>query len=206
MEKKGIKLTTLIIILILLVLVEGFYIVKSNSNKYNEKTEEPIASVSQNQATIEQAKENTDSEAKAQANSQEENQVKGTEKNTNSQKSGTSTKEIVNFFGYDINTMADNILDSIEKYASEEYILKSTTGDVTAGKLTKEEAKQNRETYKTKILESLNNKEIVTKISFENDKLICTYNFEKILNSLELGSHMHIGTETDGEGFKNFEF
>ncbi len=215
MEKKGIKLTTLIIILILLVCIEGFYIVKLKSkNNVNENVAEQTNDVlednkeetienllSSSNTNIQDTEENTQSDL-----TPERNEEIAIEENKETTNKSIPTSELVKTLGYDLNSMAEDILNSIESYSEQGYILKSTIGDVTADKLSKDEVKQNRESYKTKILELLNNTEIVTKITIENATVICNYNFEKILNSLQIGSHMGIGIDTDEDGFKTYIF
>lgn len=218
------KLTTLIIILILLVCIEGFYIVKLKSkNNVKENIAEQTTDVlednkeesidnllASSNTDMQDTEETTQSDLTAEENTQvdstiEDNVETVIEENKESNKS-IPTSELVKTLGYDLNLMAEDILNSIETYSEQGYILKSTTGDVTAEKLSKDEVKQNRESYKTKILELLNNTEIVAKITIENGTVTCNYRFEKILNSLQIGTHMGIGVDIDENGFKTYMF
>lgn len=96
--------------------------------------------------------------------------------------------------------LVEYILDSIEVYSSTGYILKDIDGDVTAERLSYEEAKANRAEYKVKIMNMLSNPEIFgNKFKIEN-KEACTFNFVKILTELGIGTHMGVGI-----GFTDFE-
>lgn len=99
--------------------------------------------------------------------------------------------------------LVEYILDSMEEYAKNGNILKSTTGDITAEKLTAEEVNNNSKKYKEKIIEMLADKEIFGDIYKVDNKDACKYNLEKVLNNLELGTHMGTGTgKTDQYGNK----
>lgn len=112
----------------------------------------------------------------------------------------------VSEFGYDNNIFVNQILDSIEKYASNGNILKSTDGNIAAAKLTVEEAKYNREEYKQKINSIINNRDIFSEVYLENGTLNCKYEFESVLVVLGLSSHMGVGIEVDREGNKVFSW
>lgn len=111
---------------------------------------------------------------------------------------------VIKYFGYESNQLIDSILDEIEKYAKNNYILKDTTGDVTASKLTLLEAQNNRQSYKKIINENINEIDIFQEIYFENNRLNIKCHFEEILNKLGLGTHMGAGVNVDEEGIQIF--
>jgi|GEM_PF-2876870 len=115
---------------------------------------------------------------------------------------------ITNEFGYNKEEFTEYILDSIEKYASKSVIIKSVDGNITAPKLTLLEAKTNRESYKQIIntMISEGNRDIFVEMYLENKTLNCKYNFEPILNALDIGTHMGIGIEISIEGSKTFSW
>lgn len=204
MEKKGIKLTTLVFVLIIVICIEGFYIIKLKSNKTISREKNNVISTNQEvKSEFENVKSNLENEANMQ-----KSKVQTDKEYVSEQESGdtTTNSDVLKSLGYDIEIMANDILNNIEKYAAKSYIVKSTTGDANAEKITSEEVKNNKEKYKEKILELLNNKDIVTKLSFENNTVVCTYNFQEILKSLNLGSNMYKEMETDTEGYKTFKF
>ena len=100
--------------------------------------------------------------------------------------------------------LVNNILDTIETYAQNGYILKDIMGDVTADKLTLEEAKNNRETYKKIIEENIYDDELFEEKYFEDNKLVYKSYFEALLNKLEIGTHMGAGTNMNEEGIQIF--
>ncbi len=114
-----------------------------------------------------------------------------------------TNSNIIKYFGYE-DKVYNTILDEIEKCARDGYILKDINGDVTAQKLTLSEAQRNREIYKDKINEIIDDGGIFTEIYFENNKLNVKCYFEKILNKLEIGTHMGIGINIDEEGIQTF--
>ena len=100
--------------------------------------------------------------------------------------------------------LVNNILDTIETYAQNGYLLKDTMGDVTADKLTLEEAKNNREIYRKIIKNNIYNDELFAEKYFKDNKLIYKSYFEVLLNKLEIGTHMGAGTNIDEEGIQIF--
>lgn len=115
-----------------------------------------------------------------------------------------TNSNIIKYFGYDTSKLVEDILDEIEICADNNYILKDTTGDVKAQKLTLVEAQNNRQIYAKKINELINDKDIFTEIYFENNKLICKCYFEQVLNQLGIGTHMGVGTNINEEGIQIF--
>lgn len=113
-------------------------------------------------------------------NSQIQNENNNTEANNNEEET------------FD-NMLVEYVLDSIEKYANNGYLFKDTTGDSNAEKITVQELRENRATYKNKIINLLPDKRFFGSQFIINGKDACTYNFEKILNELNIGTHMGIG-------------
>lgn len=111
---------------------------------------------------------------------------------------------IIKYFGYNASDLVNNILNEIERCSNNNYILKDITGDVTAEKLTLSEAQENREDYAKVINEIIDDTNIFTEFYFEDNKLICKCNFEKVLNKLEIGTHMGAGTSMDEDGIQIF--
>ena len=101
--------------------------------------------------------------------------------------------------------LVEYILNSIETYTNNGNIIKSTDGYILADKLTIEEFNSNRLIYKEKIKNMLENTDIFGNAFIEDNKEACTYNLEKILNNLGIGTHMGLGTgKTDDLGNKTY--
>ena len=116
----------------------------------------------------------------------------------------STNSNIIKYFGYDASQLVNSILEEIEKCASNNYILKDTTGDVTASKLTLLEAQNNRQSYEKIINQIIDDTDIFTEMYFENNKLISKCDFEKVLNKLGIGTHMGMGIDVDEEGIQVF--
>jgi len=123
---------------------------------------------------------------------------------------GTNNINIIRYLGFDSNNLVNKILFEIERLVKNNYILKDTKGNITAGKLSLEELKNNSDNYKRIINEFLTttnstiNAIDIIYISFENNKLICECYFENLLNELGMSSHMGIGTNIDDNGIQIF--
>ena len=115
-----------------------------------------------------------------------------------------TNSNVIKYFGYEKNDLINNILDEIEKCVNNNYILKSTTGDVTAPKLTLTEMLNNRTEYQKTIDGLIDDIGIFSEIYFENNKLIVKCHFEDVLNKLGIGTHMGIGTDVDDDGVQIF--
>lgn len=127
--------------------------------------------------------------------------------NTNSLNSVNKVEQNTDTSKENLNNMlVEHILNSIETYAKNGYILKDTEGDVTAEKLTLDEAQKNREKYKEQIEEMIENESNVFKLYFENKTLKCKYDFEYVINKLGIGSHMGQGIDVDENGMKIYNF
>ncbi len=157
-EKKGISLVGFIIILIILVCVEGFYIVKLRKNQ------NPTLSFEETQE-IEEPK-NDDVKK-----SQEENKELVISKN----------EQLTTSLGYDINSFLDNIIDSISKKSEEGKIIKSNETKEIVKSIA-----ENKEEYKKIIKANLDKPEIVTAVNFKEGKLSYEYNIKNVLNLLGL--------------------
>lgn len=111
---------------------------------------------------------------------------------------------IVKYFGYTTDLVANTIANQIEAYAKGNYLLKSTDGDVSAPKLTLAEAKNNRTNYKKAITENLDDRDVFPAIYFENGELVVKCYIEDLLNKLGVGSHMGAGLDIDKNGIQIF--
>ena len=81
------------------------------------------------------------------------------------------------------------VLDDIEKNSNFDRILKTTTGDISAEKLSKDEFVNSKEKYVTKLLNSMS----LFNIYEENGNQYVEYETEKVLNALGYGTHMGNG-------------
>lgn len=103
--------------------------------------------------------------------------------------------------------LVNYIINSIKTYTQKGYILKNTTGDVYADKLSIQEFENNKEDYKKQIEKMLSDDSIFSTKFTKKDKECCTYKIENILNNLNLGTHMGSGIGCyDSKGNKIYEY
>lgn len=99
------------------------------------------------------------------------------------------TKEQEDF----INDFTEFLSNIVIEGAKNSAILKSTSGDVAADKLTEQEAIQNQNNYITLFKNNINNREICSNIFIINNQFSITYNIEEVLALLGCGTHMGAG-------------
>ena len=85
--------------------------------------------------------------------------------------------------------MFEKILKNIKNTVTVDKFLLSTTGDITADKISLSEFDNNISTY-AKDIE--NNYDVVT-LYLKNNKLVAVYTQSEILSLLKMGTHMNIG-------------
>lgn len=102
--------------------------------------------------------------------------------------------------------LVDYIIASIKVYAEDGYILKDINGNVNTERLTADEVDSNYEEYKKQIVAMLSDETIFKGFS-KDGKEYSTYNFQKILNGLGIGTHMGAGIGCyDMYGVKLYEY
>lgn len=203
MEEKGkkviqISLTQFIIIIVLLIIVIGLAIGLYVNLLKNSKTDSEMQALNENGIQVNEKLNNENSVDNEQANNDKE--IASATAGENETKGIRYNKDFEDM-------LVEYILNSIEEYAKNGSILKSTSGDVTAEKLKGEEVNSNSQRYKEKIMEMLTDKDLFGDIYNVNNKDACKYNFEKILNRLGLSTHMGAGVgEMDTLGKKVYVY
>ncbi|MEG1363105.1 MAG: hypothetical protein RSC92_01480 [Clostridia bacterium] len=109
-------------------------------------------------------------------------------------------ESIIKGFGYNSELLITNILDNIEKYALNNYILNGTS------KLTVDEAKSNRQKYKDILANELDNTDIFIGVVLEGNTLKCEYNIENALTKLNLKSNNIENLDVNENGCKIFSW
>lgn len=175
-EKKGISLVGFIIILVVLVCIEGIYIVKLRGNDDSE---------SYNSETI---------ALKNEIEQKENVEVKNTEESKEdiSNNKNSLNNKIISSLGYNVNTMIDTILDNVISQTESENVVKFVDNNVTENVVTTQEMQEKREDYKTIIIKNLDNEAIFNSLKFEKGKLSCEYNIKNLLNLLGLESKSYV--------------
>lgn len=99
------------------------------------------------------------------------------------------------------------VLDLIKTYAENGYILKSPIADVTSEKLSRTEFLRKKEEYKIQIENLINDTNYFGQAYEFNNSKECVFNFEKILETLELSCYQGIGIGIyDSNGNKLYRF
>jgi hypothetical protein len=91
---------------------------------------------------------------------------------------------------------ANYMISVLKEMAPTDTLLWSTTGYINAERVTIEEIEANAESYKEIIIANLGNSEVIFDISEEGSTITYTFNPEKLLNLLGMGTHMGNGLQS----------
>ena len=208
-NKKGISFVGLIFVLVLLVVVEGFYIVKLRGDETNDIASEnknvKIASNVENKKVDEPKKDDenqisetselTSNETEANATEIKKEEVNtpvpteevATEKKEenpsndtkNTDKSKKSNLEIVEYLGYDIKPFYSEILNQMQQGIDMSALKHIGDNEV----VTKDAFDAEKNDYETKISNALNNPGTIIFITIEGDNLKLEYNLSAIFQA-----------------------
>ncbi|MDF2865332.1 MAG: hypothetical protein K0R72_141 [Clostridia bacterium] len=164
--------------------------------KLNTKVDENASGQNVEQQVINQGNVNTNT----QVGKNENNQTTGGQTTTNNTSSSNNAgikaktnKETIVDYGYQPKDFVDFVIDSMKIYSSMNILFNSPDGEVTASRTLPEEITNNELSYRNKIYEFLEDKNIVTKIYKDGDRLKCTYDEVDLLSKLGVSSHMGVG-------------
>lgn len=144
---------------------------------------------------LQYSKINNTDKASATNTNQETSNNKGNELNDDNEENQFAEQ----FFNY--------LVDMISERAKEGVILKDTTGDVTADKLTEQEVVANKNNYINILKNNLNNNEIFSDKFIKDNKQCIVFSVESVLNLLGLGTHMGAGMgATDYNGMQLYVY
>ncbi len=145
-------------------------------------------------------------EEKVEENVDENNQNPFVEDNSNENNKTYLNQDIINFVGYNSESMVDDILNSIDESAKKGNIVNYVDGKASEEIVSSEQIKANTENYKNIIISKLNNKDIVNSIKYEKGVLTCEYNIKNILNELQLECKSYSDFGVNENNLKEFKF
>ena len=115
-------------------------------------------------------------------------------------------QDIINFVGYNPESMIYDILNSIDESAKKGNIVNYVDGKAGEETVSSDQIKANTENYKNIIISILNNKDIVNSIKYEKGVLTCEYNIKNILNELQLECKNYSDFGVNEDKLKEFKF
>lgn len=102
-------------------------------------------------------------------------------------------EELLNTLKVDNKEMFKKILTSISENVTTDSFLMSTTGDITAEKISVSDFKNKISTY----VETLSNRIDIVNLYIKDGKLTASFTQNVVLNALGMGSHMGIGLKSE---------
>ena len=102
-----------------------------------------------------------------------------------------TTAEMLETYKVDHEIWLGMVINDILNNITTDYLLESTDGDVTANQIKVTDIKNNQHSYFDKLYK--NNYQDVLTLSVKDNKLICTYRDDKVLEKMNLSSHMGNG-------------
>jgi hypothetical protein len=164
--KKGISLVALLLLVSFVLLLGGCDWFGDNSKKDDE-----------NQGSVSEAAD-TDTE------------------DTDADDAGDDSSDDVDIRAEADEAFANYMISVLKEMAPTDTLLWSTTGYINAERVTIEEIEANAESYKEIIISNLGNSEVIFDISEEGGTITYTFNPEKLLNLLGMGTHMGNGLQS----------
>lgn len=189
-RKKGISLVGFAIFLIILVCLEGIYIVKLRNKP--------------NSTNISNSKVNQEQQNQDKKESEDVSQIDNQENTDNMQDS--YSEKIFMALGIDGNLLIDDILNTIEAQAELGNIVKFENELASEDSIPVQDIQNSRENYKIIIKANLDNQDFLRTIKFESGKLFCEYNAKNILNILGLESKNYSEFGANENNIKIYEF